>query len=95
MIEEKKKCGRPAISPEERERRLKERKATHSKYAKEKNYKDQKKWRENNPDYEKSRIKVTLPPDIRDKLETLAKERKVSIASLITDAVTEKYGNNT
>lgn len=84
MVEEKKKRGRPALSPEERlvRQRIREHKAN-------------KKWRENNPNRDKNRIRVTVSPELRKKLEVLAKERKVSIASLITDAVTEKYGNNT
>ena len=97
-MEEKKRRGRPPLSPEEKALRLKEKNKRDIERQKNNGYAAQKKYRLAHPDnvvkwrqrfYEP---KIRIPKELRPILNSLIKDTGLTITQLFVSAVEEKYG---
>lgn len=102
MSEEKKKRGRPPLSPEEKERRRVAKNATVAAYHKSTGYAAQNKYKKANPEryreYNRRARETVYEPKIRlhvskkEALQSLLQAEGLSLTQLFVTLVLEKYG---
>lgn len=90
-----KKRGRPALSPEEKSRRIEDKRAYVANYSKKNGYAAQKKYRKTHPEIYKGRFyepKLRIPVCNKEAFLQLADDNGVSVTQLCLSAIKEKYG---
>lgn len=96
MEEEKKKRGRPPLSPEEKEKRRIVRNKSAADRHKKNGYVAQKKYRNSHPEKYNQNYepKIRIPLEKKDVLTKLIGQTGLTITQLFVGAVEEKYGVN-